>query len=882
MITTVIKGLIDFCTRWPWLVVVIAVALAGWTSVYSANHFAINTDIGRLISPDLPWRQREIAFTKAFPQGADTILAVLDAPTSEAASEATRLLRDDLSQHKNLFTEVSAYTESPYFAQAAFLYLPAAQLPTITGQLQQAVPLIQVLASDPSLRGLGQALSIGLMSVQVGEAGLNPLANVLNEVAATLDAVLADKPAFFSWRELVSGEKANTSDWRRFIEIHPVLDFAALQPGQAATDAIRRAVVDLKLHERFGATVRLTGSVPIADQEFATIEEGAVPNLVGTIVIVLLILWLALRSARIILAVSLTVAIGLAVTAAAGLMMVGALNMISVAFAVLFVGIGVDFGIQYSVRYRAERHSQNDLRKALSSAGEHIATPLSLAAAATAAGFLSFVPTDYRGVSELGQIAGLGMIIAFIGSITVLPALLAILNPPGETEPLGYASLAPVDRFMERYRLPILFGTAAVVVAALPLLHFLTFDFNPIHLRNPKAESISTFLDVRSDPAVGANAAVVLADSQKSAQAVGQRLSKLPVVEAVRTLDSFVPEDQAAKLRMIRAAAASLLPVLAGPSQPSPSDEDNVAALKRAQQSLDRAAASASGPGAAGAKRLAADLGQLAAASPGMRARAQLAFVMPLQTALLGLREALKPQPISEQTLPAEIRGQWLTADGRARVDVLPKGDLSSNQSIRDFARAVLDVEPTATGGPIAVLESGRTIIRAFIEAGLWALISIGVLLWLTLRRIGDVLLTLVPLLVAGIVTLELCVVFGLSLNFANIIALPLLLGIGVAFKIYYMISWRGGQAQVLQSPLTRAVFFSALATATAFGSLWFSNHPGTSSMGKLLALSLVCTLAAAVLFQPVLMGPPRADARANHGGRSRRRVARRRMRSPS
>jgi uncharacterized protein len=177
---------------------------------------------------------------------------------------------------------------------------------------------------------------------------------------------------------------------------------------------------------------------------------------------------------------------------------------------------------------------------------------------------------------------------------------------------------------------------------------------------------------------------------------------------------------------------------------------------------------------------------------------------------------------------------------------------------LRQFARAVLAVEPDATGGPISILESGHTVIRAFIEAGAWALISIAILLWITLRRFGDVLLTLVPLLVAGIVTLEACVLIGLPLNFANIIALPLLLGVGVAFKIYYIMAWRTGQTALLQSSLTRAVIFSAMTTATAFGSLWLSSHPGTSSMGKLLALSLVCTLAAAVLFQPVLMGPPR------------------------
>jgi len=141
------------------------------------------------------------------------------------------------------------------------------------------------------------------------------------------------------------------------------------------------------------------------------------------------------------------------------------------------------------------------------------------------------------------------------------------------------------------------------------------------------------------------------------------------------------------------------------------------------------------------------------------------------------------------------------------------------------------------------------------------ALASISILLWITLRRFGDVLLTLIPLVLAGAVTLQVCVLSRMPLNFANIIALPLLLGIGVAFKIYFVMAWRSGRTKLLQSSLTRAVIFSAMTTATAFGSLWFSSHPGTSSMGKLLALSLACTLAAAVLFQPALMGKPRSVA---------------------
>ena len=170
----------------------------------------------------------------------------------------------------------------------------------------------------------------------------------------------------------------------------------------------------------------------------------------------------------------------------------------------------------------------------------------------------------------------------------------------------------------------------------------------------------------------------------------------------------------------------------------------------------------------------------------------------------------------------------------------------------------VLAAEPTAIGGPVSILKSGDTVVRAFILAGVYALVVIGLLLWITLRRFTDVLMTLVPLLVAGAVTLEICVLIGLPLNFANIVAFPLLLGVGVAFKIYYVVAWRSGRTNLLQTSLTRAIFFSALTTATAFGSLWLSSHPGTSSMGKLLALSLVTTLAAVLLFQPALMGKPR------------------------
>ncbi|HEV2625649.1 MAG TPA: MMPL family transporter, partial [Xanthobacteraceae bacterium] len=659
--------------------------------------------------------------------------------------------------------------------------------------------------------------------------------------------------------ELVQGHAAAPGDLVRFLEVRAVLDYSELEPGKRATDAIRKAAADLDLGSKYQARVRLTGPVPMADEEFSTIKENAALNATVTIAIVLLILWLALRWLRIILAVFICIAIGLAITAAVGMLLVGTLNLISVYFAVLFVGLGVDFGIQFSVRYRAERYELDNLREALLQTGRRAGAPLTLAALATAAGFLSFLPTVYKGVSELGLIAGIGMLIAFASSITLLPALLSVFKPPSEAEQLGYAALAPVDRFLERHRMAILIVTAVVVVAGLPLLYWLRFDFNPINLRSPKTEAVSTYLSLKNDPDAGTNDIQVLEPSLQAADQVAAKLRALPEVSRVLTLSSFIPADQQQKLPLIQNAAKALLPLLnpAAPSPP-PTDAQNVSMMGSTVDALKRLGGDGNSGGAVAARRLAAAMTALAKADPAVRARVQDVVVQPLRIALDDLRNLLTAREVTRANLPPELVQEWLTPDGKARIDVAPSGDSSNNEVLQKFARAVQAIAPEATEGPISILEARREVVIAFIEAGACALLSIGILLWITLRRFGDVLLTLVPLLLAGVVTLEICVLIDLPLNFANIIALPLLLGVGVAFKIYYIMAWREGQTNLLQSVLTRAVTFSACTTATAFGSLWFSSHPGTSSMGKLLAISLLTTMAAAALFQPVLMGKPR------------------------
>ncbi|MGB8039002.1 MAG: MMPL family transporter [Pseudolabrys sp.] len=850
---------VNISSRYAWPVIVGFLLVTIVSTGYLVRHFAITTDSNKLLSSSLPWRQQEIILDRAFPQRIDQIIAVVDATTPEAAGEAADALVKDLSSRSDVIRTVTQPDGGEFFARNGVLFLTTDEVRRNTAELIAAQPFLGTLASDPTLRGVLRTLSQSIEGIGLGKSKLEDLRPALVAIADALELIAKGKDPAFSWRKLITGRAPEPSELRRFVNIQPVLDFDDLQPGRKATAVIRETASRLGLTPERGVTVRLTGSVALSDEEFSTVADGAALNGVVTLLLVVFVLWLALKKARIILAVLVSLVVGLTVTAAVGLWMVGALNLISVAFAVLFVGLGVDFGIQFSVRYRAERHASLDLHDGLLATARGLAGPLLLAAASITAAFYSFLPTAYLGLSELGLIAGTGIIVAFATTVTLLPALLTVLKPTGEAAPIGYAALAPLDRFLEKQRKWVVGTTLAATILGLPLLTGLRFDFNPLNLRAQDAESISTLLDLMRDPDTSPNTLDILESNLADATSLAERLRAMPEVARVLTLQSFVPKDQDAKLAIIDDASFFLRNTL-NPDQidAEPTPAETVVAIEKTAHDLGTAARDLDSPAAVQARRLADLLAALAKAPAAVRDKAQHALVAPLITTLRQVRDLLTAEHVSIETLPPSLRARWISAEGQVRVEVAPEGDGNDNATLRRFVTAIRSVAPEAVGKPIFVIEAAATIVKAFAQAGVFSVVSITLILFVALRRWTDVALTLVPLLVAIVVTLEICVIIGLPLNFANIIALPLLLGVGVAFKIYYVMAWRSGETNFLQSSLTRAVLFSACTTATAFGSLWFSHHPGTSSMGKLMALSLLTTLAAAVFFQPALMATQR------------------------
>ena len=865
-----VSRIVAVCVARPWRTVIAATLLAMAALLVVTDRFAMTTDTAELISPKVAWRQREAAMETAFPQLRDVMVVMVDGATPELAEDGAARLTARLAADTAHFRLVRRADGGDFFAREGLLFGSEKDVRDATAALVEAQPMLGPLAADPSLRGVATAVGTMADGAAAGQVSLDRIDAPVRALAQAGEDALAGRARPFSWQALFAGDRSGplAAPKRRLILAQPILDHGALMPGEAASDAVRAAAGALGLDAARGVRVQLTGEVPLADEEFATLQENI--GLVGLVMLaaMLITLWFATRSAKLVAAILTTIVVGLVVTMAVGLLAVGRFNLISVAFIPLFVGLGVDFGIQICVRFNAERLDGAASEAAMRRAAAALGAPLTLAAGAIFLGFGAFLPTEYVGIAELGVIAGLGMIVALALSLTLLPALVVLLRPGAPAREVGFAELAPVDRFLERRRGAVLWAFVAALVLSIAVLPWVVFDFNPLHLRDPHAPAMRALADLTRDPERTPDTIDVLAKDASEAAALSKRLSALPEVRQVVSVDSFVPEDQPAKLAVIQDASL-LLDVTVNPldTMPPPTDAERVAALTANAARLRAAASGKNGAGATDALRLASAFDRLATATPATRAAFDRTLAMPLAVMLDQMRAALQAAPVTRADLPPDLVRDWVTPDGRQRLQVFPSGDANDNRVIRRFRAAVAGVTPAISGLPVATQEAAGTVAGAFVQAGILAFLLVSALLYAVLRDAREVAFTLAPVVLSIFLTLGSCVVIGQAVNFANIIAFPLLFGVGVAFHIYFVMAWRAGATGLLQSSLARAVLFSALATGTAFGSLWLSHHPGTASMGEILMISLAWTLICALIFEPALLGPPRVRVLSRQAG---------------
>jgi uncharacterized protein len=859
MLIRLLVRLVDFSRRHAWPVVAGGVLLAVFAAWVASNQLGVSTDTDLLFKPSLPWRQQAKEMNRDFPQFRDLLVAVIDARIPEEADATADELATRLAADKAHFLTVRRPDANPFLQKEGLLFLQLTQLSGLMDRTIDAQPFLGQLVADPSARGLLSALSLLGMGVTQADADLSPYLTAIKGFHQAMADALDGHPKPLSWETLLGGGLSELAGPYHFVLVQPHQDFGALEPGGAATQAMRDVIAGLPYVQSGDARVRITGQVALADEEFATVAQGAVTGLIGSLVLITLWLFLAVHSWRLIIPILMTLILGLMLTVLFAAVVVGTLNLVSVGFGVLFVGIAVDFAIQFCVRYREFRFETGDPAVAMTATARRVGVQILIAALATAAGFLAFVPTAFSGVAELGLIAGAGMIMAFICTLAFLPAAITIFHPRGEAGEVGFAFAARIDPVIVRRRVPILIGFAVLAVAAIASSPWLEFDSDPLDTKNPNTEAMRTLHDLLDNPLTNPYTIDVLTPDAATAATLTAKLDSVPTVSGVISINSFVPADQQQKLAVIADANTILAPTLAPHGSAAPVTADDIRlAAKTALAQIDPALAKL--PKDHPLASVAADLRRMQTAPDDVLMATNAALTRFLPTQLNHLRLALGAEPVTLASIPPDFARDWQLPDGRARVQVNPKPGAQSPAGLRLFVQQVTAVAPNAGGSAVTIVATAGTIVGAFRQAAIYAVIAIAVILLALLRRVLDTALVLAPLLMSALLTLLIAVVLPLPLNFANIIALPLLLGVGVSFNIYFVMNWRAGQHHPLGSATARAILFSALTTGTAFGSLALSAHPGTASMGKLLLISLGCTLLASLVFIPALlasMAPP-------------------------
>ena len=844
---------VGFVRRRAAAILLLSLALTGLAGWYAATSLGINTSNNDILSAELPFRQDSIRYDKAFPQLKSNIVIVIDGATADQADDGADRLAAALSQRPKLFRSVFDPGGLAYFRQNGFLFLEEDALTDLLDRLVAAQAFLGTLSRDPSLRGLFGVLGLALEN-EGNAAPPAALDRVLGAVAETAEAQAAGRPGLLSWRALFEGKTPDAEARRRVILVQPALDETSLQPASDAIKAIRGLARELGLSEANGLRVRLTGNAALEEEELESVATGmGIAGLISACLVLLLLLW-GLRSPRLVAAMLVTLVIGLIWTAGFATLTVGRLNLISVAFAVLFVGLSVDFGIHFTLRLREELDAGIPPEAGFVNAGRGVGGALTLCAVAAAIAFYSFLPTDYVGLAELGVIAGSGMFIALIANLTVLPALIALFPPTPRPLPSRGPGTSGAGWVVRQAR-PIVIVAALLAVGAAALIPSARFDFDPLNLRDPATESVSTLLDLMKGDTAGPYSIDVLVDDREAARVMTDRLKALKAVRSVISAEQFVPGGQAEKLAQLDSAAFLILPSLVGESLPAPDDAARRQAMTGLRATLDRFGASGASSLKVEAQRLSVALGRIGA-SPQALAELERRLTVSLPGRLTALTDAFKAGPVTFGSIPEILLRRYVSADGTIRLDVYPEEDVRDPAAMRRFVAAVRTAAPRATGSPVIIVEAGRAVMGAIAEAAILSVLAIGLLVWVILRRLRDVALVFAPLGLAALLTVAASALTGLAFNFANVIVLPLLFGLGVASAIHLVLRERdgGGLDRMFGTSTPRAVVFSALTTIGSFASIALSSHPGTSSMGVLLALAISLTLVCTLIVLPALM----------------------------
>jgi len=839
--------------RRPWPVLAGAAALAAAALWYAAGHLGVNNDTVEMLDEELAFRQTLQRLRDQFPYLEDTLLVVVEAPTPEQATLSAERFAAGLRELDGAVSDVYWPAGEPFFRTNGLLYRSADELEQLADRLSAAQPLLARLADELNLVTLFDLLA---EAEQRGDQINLDRERIHTSVAAAIEGVLDGGATPLSWQGMFATESGTQSVYREILVVRPVLEPGKIMSARSAMEAVRGLRRDAGLGG--GAVqVKLTGSVALGHDELRSVLAGAQRAGLLALVLVTAIMYLGLRSLRMVAVALLSLAVGLALTVGFAALAVGRVNLISVAFVVLYVGLGVNYAVHYLLRCRERLAAGLAGREAVAQAGLVLAGALGLSAVTTAIGFFAFMPTAFEGIAELGLIAGFAMFVTLVVTYTVIPALLTVFGTPRAQVPAERAGTGPgVLDWPLRYRRAVQTGALLAGVAALLVAPRVDFDSDPLNVRDPDSESVRTMRDLLAAGETGYRNLQVLASGAQRMRELVPQIEAQPSVERTVTIDNMVPANQDTRLARIEDLYWLLGPML--------DDADWRTVPVPAAAVAEAAAGLAAGlPDTAASRRLDSALAELRARLQGdaaerWRAATAEALLGLLPHTMRRLGESLQvDNPVTRADLPCDLVRRWVSADGTHLVQVFPAVNVNDFEAQAHFADQVSQVAPTVTGPPVIQKEAGQAITRAFRQALLWAGAGVAAVLLIVLRNPLDTVRVLVPLLLGGVLTTALMILTGLSFNYANVMALPLLLGVGVDNGIHLVYRHRSGDmpyGNVLRTATAGAIVLGALVTAAGFGNLAFSPHAGTASLGVVLGLGLALIVLSTIVVLPALL----------------------------
>ena len=851
--------------RHPWLVILGFVIACGFTLRYTLDHLKVNTNTSDIISLDLPFQKNRLALEHAFPQDIGTALLLVEGPTPETTAAAVRKIATLAREDQTHFTSVYVPDEGEFFARNGLLYLGLDDLEDLTNQLANAQPFIGRLSRDNTLRGL-----FGIIAEALEESGKSDLSleldPLLSQVSAAVQAVSENQPYQISWRQLMTPDASRGLGFtKRLILIKPILHYEEVMPAESAIQAINDIVATTLQGDLAEVRVRKTGEVVLEHEEMETISTSVSLASIASMILVCATLWFAYRSLKLMFATFVSLSMGLIFSLGFATVAIGQLNLISIGFAVLFIGMGDAYSSHFCLRYRELLLEGRDQRSALQETLTSTSPALILSAVTAAIGLFAYIPTSYSGVAELGIIAGASMFIALVTTFTVLPALMKLMpirlpkahrqkkKPKPRRKPIN------LSNWPLQHAKPLRLATILLAMAAGVIALGVQVDFNPVNLRDPNTESVRTFNDLLKSEDTSPMTLASLTHSEEEAIALEEKFKQLPTVDKVVSLLDLIPSDQEEKLAML----ADLSLMMGAQLNQFPRPAQGGATLEAVER-LHRAVRQALAGAVPGSPLTTLDTALSAfevrlAALPTEERQARLerlqdSLLAPLPAVIQELSQSLSAQPITRETLPRDLAERWVSADGLYRLQIYPKQDLTQLENLREFIREGQQVDPNVTDLPVTYLESMNEVIKAFQQAFAIAFLATTLIILLVLRSIKDTLLVLLPLLLASLFTAAATVLLKVPFNFANIIALPLLFGLGVDSGIHmahrlHEIEKDGGS--LLDTSEAKGVFYGALTTVFSFSSLALTSHQGTASMGLLLSIGLMLTLICALIVLP-------------------------------